>query len=82
MTLQFTAEHLFFGVQGFLSRHSYPLRDTGDTALPGFTREEVLQLEAATRRAEADLTEVAGILDADAKEHGVFLAAMKKSSLA
>ena len=65
-----------------LMAHAYPLRDAGDTALPGFTSEEVLQLEGATRRAEADLKEVADILDADAKEHRVFLAAMKKSSFA
>ena len=65
-----------------LMAHVNPLRDAGDPAVPGFTSEEVLQLEAATRRADADLREVADILDADAKEHRVFIAAMKKSSLA
>ena len=65
-----------------LMAHVNPLRDAGDTALPDFTSEEVLQLEGATRRAEADLKEVEDILDADAKEHRVFLTAMKKSRLA
>ena len=54
------------------------LRDAGDTALLGVTRDEVLQLDAATRRAEADLKEIVRVLDADAKAHGVFLAALKK----
>ena len=54
------------------------LRDAGDTALMGVTRDEVLQLDAATRRAEADLKEIVRVLDADAKAHGVFLAALKK----
>ena len=54
------------------------LRDAGETALLGVTSEEVIQLDAATRRAEADLKEIVRILDADAKGHRAFLAAMKK----
>lgn len=54
------------------------LRDAGDTALLGVTSEEVLQLDAATRCAEADLKEIVRVLDADAKGHAAFLAALKK----
>ena len=54
------------------------LRDAGETALLGVTSAEVLQLDTATRRAEADLKEIVRVLDADAKGHSTFLAALKK----
>ena len=54
------------------------LRDAGETALLGVTSEEVHQLDAATRCAEADLKEIVRVLDADAKGHRAFLAALKK----
>ena len=56
---------------------SQQLRDAG---LSGVTSEEVLQLDAATRRAEVDLKDIVDILDADTKEHKAFLAVMRKMS--
>ena len=54
------------------------LRDAGDFALQGVSAEELPQLDAATRQADADLKEIARVLRADAREHKAFMAAMRK----
>ena len=56
------------------------LQQLRDAGLSGVTSEEVLQLDAATRRAEVDLKDIVDILDADTKEHKAFLAVMRKMS--
>ena len=58
------------------------LRDAGDAALLGISSGELRQLDAATRRAEADLAEITRVLDADAKAHKAFMAAIRKARAA
>lgn len=56
------------------------LRDAGDAALLGVSTAELHELEAASKRAEADLAEIARVLAADAKAHKTFMAAIRKAS--
>ena len=64
-----------------MARRTFPER-WRDAGLPGVTSAVVVQLDAAARRAEADLKEIVRILDAVAKEHKTFFAAMKKMRVA
>ena len=65
-----------------LMADAHPLRDDGDPSPSGVTSDEADQLDAAARCAEADLKEIARVLDADAKEHAAFRAAMKMINVA
>jgi hypothetical protein len=54
------------------------LRDAVDALLLGVTTEDLKQLDAATRQAEADIKNMIKVLDASAKQHRVFMADMAK----
>jgi type II secretory pathway component PulM len=54
------------------------LRDAVDALLLGVTTEDLKQLDAATRQAEADINDMIKVLDASAKQHRVFMADMAK----
>jgi hypothetical protein len=54
------------------------LRDAVDALLLGVTTEDLKQLDAATRQAEADINDMIKVLDASAKQHRVFMGDMAK----
>jgi hypothetical protein len=54
------------------------LREAVDALLAGVSAEELRQLDAASRRAEADIAEMVATLDRNAREHRRFLAQIEK----
>lgn len=54
------------------------VRDAVDALLLGVNTEELKQLDAATRKAEADLQAMLSCLDENAKQHKSFMAEMRR----
>jgi predicted DNA-binding protein len=54
------------------------VREAVDALLLGVSTEELKQLDAATKRAEADINDMVKMLDRNAKQHRSFMAEIAK----
>jgi len=54
------------------------VREAVDALLLGVSTEELIQLDAATKRAEADIKDMLRTLDANARQHKTFMAEMAR----